>query len=373
MPNLRKLEWDFTFKEAIETVSERLSKAHMLIRDSKVQEYKIMVHWESSDCFACEDEIAVLNDEVVSALAGGDHLRSLTLHFKRTESTQLTGKCFSAFVPKNTLIELKVIRSHPTGHFLADLTRPTLESYFHHETKQSTQWTMRQMEEPLFTAEGLSNICQLTNLQTLFLNFLRTDDMKLSELSQLTSLTHLSLTLAESFDQISLPPVWIASLPTSLKTLFLRCFSNIICCHENKKNQCTLKIARTFEDCLPYLGHLTRLTSLSCILTGTLSSKSLSSLPSRALRELAFGQSPHTKPGSIEVSASTVNAFSQFPSLRNVVFLVVRDAHYATSQPLCSKHFADRLRDVRSSTGSRFSVQEETLELRGENCRCEPS
>lgn len=195
--------------------------------------------------------------------------------------------------------------------------------------------------------------------------------MKLSELSKLTSLTHLNLSLAESFEAIAHPPLWISSLPISLKTLSLHCFPSVTCSHLQYDGTftCTVNVARTYGDCLPRLGHLTHLNKLTCILAGPLSSHSLISLPVVTLRELAFGQLPNTNPDRIEVSENMLKAFSQFPSLRSVCFLLVQDES-RTSHSMCPPPFAERLRLVRSSTGSRFTVREEKMKLSYQQCLC---
>lgn len=155
LPKLRKLGLSAEVKYS----PQQLHQAHTLIRDSKVQTYELRSamsyiedHWYHN----------TLDDHTIAGLAGSDHLRSLSMHFLSEVSPpphHPIGDCFSGFVPKNNLTELKVT-SEPIHRFDIDLSRKLLsrqfKSYFSHEGKQIDREYV--LWEPLLTADGLQHM-----------------------------------------------------------------------------------------------------------------------------------------------------------------------------------------------------------------------
>lgn len=202
---------------------------------------------------------------------------------------------------------------------------------------------------PFLSGQGLSNLFSLTNLNTLDLTLVTGNDMRLSGVSQLTSLTSLKFHVSEGFQRLKYDPVWISCLPSSLVTLSLTCDLTVECYDSDSKLKTALyypsPLARTFDQCLAHLQHLKALQSLTVNLSGQVTAKALEYLSPLSLKELTLGHAKHPPIVTLEVSSHTCEALSKCVSLRHL-----------TVPSSSTEVFIETLKRVRSSLGTRFHV-----------------
>lgn len=164
--------------------------------------------------------------------------------------------------------------------------------------------------QPTLSPEGLTSVCALSNLETLDCTIVTTPTMDLTQLAKLTSLTTLRLKVYEDFAEIKLNPVWLSSLPLTLRHAL------VVCTSKWQASNANYSTFRTFAQCLP---HFTRLLNLRCLdlrVGGKVSADSLKHLTSLPLQRLFLSRAEENAPECyLEEHFPTVKALSQLKSL----------------------------------------------------------
>lgn len=129
---------------------------------------------------------------------------------------------------------------------------------------------------PVHSLQALANLSHLTRLTTLDLKLVPSDDMKLSDFSQLSSIPSLSLMVCETFTRLkSERSVWLSSPAASLRTLSLTC--EVAVEYQTSDFQTTLNslVFARLSSVSPIrlISHV-----FKCYLSGQITAKCLSSL-----------------------------------------------------------------------------------------------
>lgn len=159
--------------------------------------------------------------------------------------------------------------------------------------------------------------------------------------------------ISEPLEAVRSDPVWLSFLPLSLNTLALTCDLPVFCTHWDGKDFGS-PLSRTFEQCTAHLSHLKQLQSLTCYLSGPITSKSLLFLSPLPIRELTLGHARATPLVTLEESSHVCAALSKCVFLRTLKLQDADDGTPYSSIPLCSSRFIETMNRVRSALGTRF-------------------
>lgn len=234
-----------------------LDKAFTQIRDSKLTSLALDV----------DSTVAwIISDDLLSLLTESKTLQSISLKLEFS-STPVTGSFLERF-NRSQLTHLSIWQDDPTNQECTDADIALFKKHFVVKSKLHPTYC-RVMRETI-SSEGLAHICALTNLVSLHLTLTLTPSMKLIHLNKLTCLSDLKLSVYEDFSLLKSDPVWMSGLPASLHSLNLHCeptykgFGRRI---ESLGFQ-YVEIYRTYAQCLPYIGRLSRLNKLELTLGG---------------------------------------------------------------------------------------------------------
>lgn len=179
------------------------------------------------------------------------------------------------------------------------------------------------LELPTLSTQGLLEICRIESLTQLQFNMSYKAAAALTHLGRLTRLESLTVEIFEECTSALEKPTWLQTLPASLTFLgvcytpcrqWLRVRPTAGLIQSVGKN----KIYRSYAECLPLIGHLTKLKSLMCRMGGIITAQSLLPLASLPIESIIFEFSLSSLCFGFEQSIQMVDTMKEFSSLTHL-------------------------------------------------------